>query len=124
MYQRKKRRPVAEINVVPYIDVMLVLLIIFTATAPLITHGVKVDLPKMEESDLVDTKDTPPIIASIDADGKYNLGLIARKEQGKGYYHAPDFIPLQPVGKQNGDDDRSSKQGGQQRQRADEIDDQ
>ena len=48
MYQRKKRRPVGEINVVPYIDVMLVLLIIFMATAPLITHGVKVDLPKME----------------------------------------------------------------------------
>lgn len=75
MYQRKKRRPVGEINVVPYIDVMLVLLIIFMATAPLITHGVKVDLPKMEESDLVDTKDTPPIIASIDAEGKYYVSI-------------------------------------------------
>ena len=68
MYLRKKRRPVAEINVVPYIDVMLVLLIIFMATAPLITHGVKVDLPKMSESDLVETKEAPPIIASIDAE--------------------------------------------------------
>ena len=75
MYQRKKRRPVGEINVVPYIDVMLVLLIIFMTTAPLITHGVKVDLPKMEESDLVDTKDTPPIIASIDAEGKYYVSV-------------------------------------------------
>ncbi|WP_462164090.1 protein TolR [Pseudoalteromonas xiamenensis] len=71
MYLRKRRKQVAEINVVPYIDVMLVLLIIFMATAPLITHGVKVDLPKMEESDLVDTKDSPPIIASIDAQGRY-----------------------------------------------------
>ncbi|ALU42482.1 MULTISPECIES: protein TolR [Pseudoalteromonas] len=71
MYQHKRRRPVAEINVVPYIDVMLVLLIIFMATAPLITHGVKVDLPQMEESDLVDTKDAPPIIATIDAEGRY-----------------------------------------------------
>ena len=44
MYQRKKRRPVAEINVVPYIDVMLVLLIIFMATAATITQGVDVDL--------------------------------------------------------------------------------
>lgn len=75
MYLRKKRRPVAEINVVPYIDVMLVLLIIFMATAPLITHGVKVDLPKMSESDLVDTKDAPPIIASIDAQGRYYVSV-------------------------------------------------
>ncbi len=75
MYQRKKRRPVAEINVVPYIDVMLVLLIIFMATAPLITHGVKVDLPKMEKSDLVETKDAPPIIASIDAQGHYYVSV-------------------------------------------------
>lgn len=75
MYVRKKRRPVAEINVVPYIDVMLVLLIIFMATAPLITHGVKVDLPKMSESDLVETKEAPPIIASIDAEGLYYVSV-------------------------------------------------
>ncbi|MBQ4814062.1 protein TolR [Pseudoalteromonas sp. SMS1] len=75
MYQPKKRRPVAEINVVPYIDVMLVLLIIFMATAPLITHGVKVDLPQMQESDLVETKDAPPIIASIDAEGRYFVSV-------------------------------------------------
>jgi biopolymer transport protein TolR len=75
MYQRKKRRPVAEINVVPYIDVMLVLLIIFMATAPLITHGVKVDLPQMQQSDLVETKDAPPIIASINADGQYFVSV-------------------------------------------------
>jgi biopolymer transport protein TolR len=75
MYVRKKRRPVAEINVVPYNDVMLVLLIIFMATAPLITHGVKVDLPKMSESDLVETKEAPPIIASIDAEGRYYVSV-------------------------------------------------
>ncbi|MFY8272603.1 protein TolR [Pseudoalteromonas sp. SSDWG2] len=80
MYQRKKRRAVAEINVVPYIDVMLVLLIIFMATAPLITHGVKVQLPKMETSELIETKDAPPIIASIDADGKYYVSVGADPE--------------------------------------------
>ncbi|ESP90277.1 MULTISPECIES: protein TolR [Pseudoalteromonas] len=80
MYQPKKRRPVAEINVVPYIDVMLVLLIIFMATAPLITHGVKVDLPQMQESDLVETQDAPPIIATIDAEGKYYVSVGTNPE--------------------------------------------
>lgn len=74
MYQRKKRKPVAEINVVPYIDVMLVLLIIFMVTAPLITQGVKVDLPQATSEPLSeDTK--PPLVASIDADGKYYLSV-------------------------------------------------
>ena len=71
MYQRKKRRPVAEINVVPYIDVMLVLLIIFMATAPLINHGVNVELPKMVQSEVVESKDAPPIVISINAEGQY-----------------------------------------------------
>ncbi|MEX5591086.1 biopolymer transporter ExbD, partial [Pseudomonas urmiensis] len=44
---RKKRKPVAEMNVVPYIDVMLVLLVIFMVTAPMLNQGVKVDLPKV-----------------------------------------------------------------------------
>lgn len=82
MYQRKKRRPVAEINVVPYIDVMLVLLIIFMATAATITQGVDVDLPKMEESELVETKEAPPIIVSINAEGKYfaSIGIDPEAE--------------------------------------------
>ncbi|PAJ72802.1 protein TolR [Pseudoalteromonas sp. NBT06-2] len=82
MYQRKKRRPVAEINVVPYIDVMLVLLIIFMATAATITHGVDVELPKMEESELVETREAPPIIVSINAEGKYfaSIGIDPEAE--------------------------------------------
>ena len=75
MYKRKKRRPVAEINVVPYIDVMLVLLIIFMATAAVITQGVQVDLPKMEESELVEATEPPPIVVSIDADGNYYVSI-------------------------------------------------
>jgi biopolymer transport protein TolR len=72
MYQRVRRRKVAEINVVPYIDVMLVLLIIFMVTAPLITQGVKVDLPQAAAEPL-DAETTPPLVASVDAQGFYYL---------------------------------------------------
>ena len=80
MYARKRRRPVSEINVVPYIDVMLVLLIIFMVTAPLVSQGVKVDLPDAS-ADAIDQEDTPPIIASIDAQGLYYLNLGDDEEQ-------------------------------------------
>lgn len=74
MYVRKRRRPVSEINVVPYIDVMLVLLIIFMVTAPLITQGVKVDLPKAEAQPL-DEESKPPLVASVDVQGQYYLNV-------------------------------------------------
>ncbi|SEL63780.1 Cell division and transport-associated protein TolR [Colwellia chukchiensis] len=74
MYNRVRRRKVAEINVVPYIDVMLVLLIIFMVTAPLITQGVKVDLPQADAEPL--SKDMkPPLVASVDVDGNYYLAV-------------------------------------------------
>ncbi|WP_448212273.1 protein TolR [Colwellia sp. MEBiC06753] len=72
MYNRVRRKKVAEINVVPYIDVMLVLLIIFMVTAPLITQGVKVDLPKADSKPL-DKDSKTPIVASVDADGNYYI---------------------------------------------------
>lgn len=71
---RRKRRFVAEINVVPYIDVMLVLLIVFMITAPLLMQGVKVDLPKAPSSPL-DDKAKDPLIVSIKADGSYYVDL-------------------------------------------------
>jgi biopolymer transport protein TolR len=74
MYVRKRRRPVSEINVVPYIDVMLVLLIIFMVTAPLVTQGVKVDLPKAEAQPL-EEESKPPLVASVDAKGQYFLNV-------------------------------------------------
>ena len=49
---RSKRKPMSDINVVPYIDVMLVLLIIFMVTAPMLTQGIKIDLPKIEASEV------------------------------------------------------------------------
>jgi len=69
------RRPMSEINVVPYIDVMLVLLIIFMVTAPLLTQGIKVDLPQAATLpiDASDFKDRPPIVVSIDAEGRLFL---------------------------------------------------
>lgn len=71
---RHKRRLVAEINVVPYIDVMLVLLIVFMVTAPMLMQGVKVELPQAPSAPL-DDKDLEPLIVSVKADGTYYLDL-------------------------------------------------
>lgn len=79
MYERKRRRPVSEINVVPYIDVMLVLLIIFMVTAPLVTQGVKVDLPKASAESLSEEA-KPPIIASVNAAGEYFINVGDNQE--------------------------------------------
>jgi biopolymer transport protein TolR len=77
---RNKHRPMAEINVVPYIDVMLVLLVIFMVTAPLLMQGVQVDLPEAA-SDPVDNQDPEPLIVSIKANGELFLNLGAEQEQ-------------------------------------------
>lgn len=80
MYVRRRRKPVAEINVVPYIDVMLVLLIIFMVTAPLITQGVKVDLPQADAQPL-DEDSKPPIVASIDEQGQYFISTEGNSKE-------------------------------------------
>ncbi len=66
--QRKKRKPMSDMNVVPYIDVMLVLLIVFMVTAPLLMQGVKVELPKAPAEPMGEQNDEPLII-SVKADG-------------------------------------------------------
>ena len=76
----RPRRAVAEINVVPYIDVMLVLLVIFMATAPLLMQGVEVDLPKANSTPVSDS-DAEPLIVSIDATAKLYLNLGASDDQ-------------------------------------------
>jgi biopolymer transport protein TolR len=73
-HQQGSRRPVAEINVVPFIDVMLVLLVIFMITTPLLTQGVKVDLPKTESKALPPNQKVP-LIVSVDAEGKFYLNI-------------------------------------------------
>jgi biopolymer transport protein TolR len=69
---RHRRKPMAEINVVPYIDVMLVLLVIFMVTAPLLTPGVKVDLPQAAAS-AVDNPDRETLVVTVDRKGKLFL---------------------------------------------------
>ena len=76
----RSRRAVAEINVVPYIDVMLILLVIFMATAPLLMQGVEVDLPKADSSPVSDS-DAEPLIVSIDAQARLYLNLGASDDQ-------------------------------------------
>jgi biopolymer transport protein TolR len=74
---RKKRRGrMAEINVVPYIDVMLVLLVIFMITAPLLNQGVQVDLPKATSKPLT-SAEKEPLIVSVNAQGQYFLNIAS-----------------------------------------------
>jgi len=72
--RRQRRRPMAEINVVPYIDVMLVLLVIFMVTAPLITQGVKVDLPDADAQPQPGDG-TPPVVIHVDSFGDIYVDL-------------------------------------------------
>lgn len=71
----QKRKLMAEINVVPYIDVMLVLLIIFMVTAPLLTQGVSVELPKAGAEPIENVPDHPPLVISVDAQGNLYINV-------------------------------------------------
>ena len=65
----KKRKLMGEINVVPYIDVMLVLLVIFMVTAPLLTQGIEVELPQANAEPIETPQDHDPLVLSVDAEG-------------------------------------------------------
>ncbi len=71
-HRQKTRRPMAEINVVPYIDVMLVLLVIFMITAPLLTQGVKVDLVEADARPIEEDAKRP-LVVSVEADGSWSM---------------------------------------------------
>ncbi len=88
--RRQKRRLMAEINVVPLIDVMLVLLIVFMITAPLITQGVRVDLPEAD-AEIVDDNDELTLVVSIDSAGLYYISLGELSED-------PEPVPLETIG--------------------------
>ena len=74
----------AQINVVPYIDVMLVLLIIFMVTAPLLQLGVEIDLPTAQKPNPLTTpsKEKLPIIVGVDSDGQYHLEVNGKVQNG------------------------------------------
>ena len=76
----RRRRMLSEINVVPYIDVMLVLLVIFMVTAPMLMQGVEVELPKADAAPVED-QDAEPLIVSIDSQGQLFLNLGANEKQ-------------------------------------------
>ncbi len=87
-YRLRRKKLMSEINVVPYIDVMLVLLVIFMITAPLLSQGVKVDLPQAAARP-VDTKDTETLVVTITSKGEYYLddrkitpGALSQKVAG------------------------------------------
>jgi biopolymer transport protein TolR len=75
-HKAKRERPISDINVVPYIDVMLVLLVIFMITAPMLSQGVTVDLPKAA-SQTLQTTEKEPIIVSVNQEGIYFLNISA-----------------------------------------------
>ena len=79
--RKARRRPMAEINVVPYIDVMLVLLVIFMVTAPLLTQGIEVDLPKAAAEPIQEAPNTPPLVLRVDKDGNLYINAGDNEDQ-------------------------------------------
>jgi biopolymer transport protein TolR len=74
---RKKRKPMGDINVVPYIDVMLVLLIVFMVTAPLLNQGIEVELPQANNEPLEIDENLETLVVSVTNDSQYFLSVGA-----------------------------------------------
>lgn len=81
MSQRKKRRSMSDINVVPYIDVMLVLLVIFMITAPLLTQGVQVDLPNQAAAEPMLSDSNEPLVVTVNKQGNYFVNIGDEQEK-------------------------------------------
>ena len=77
----QKRKLMGEINVVPYIDVMLVLLVIFMVTAPLLTQGIEVDLPEANAEPIESVPDHDPLVLSVDAEGNLYINAGDNEDQ-------------------------------------------
>jgi biopolymer transport protein TolR len=93
MMVRKKRKPMAEINVVPYIDVMLVLLIVFMVTAPLLNQGIEVDLPSANNEPLDIDENFETLVVSITSNGEYFLSVGTTGDER-------EAVSLETVGEQ------------------------
>jgi biopolymer transport protein TolR len=81
--QRRAKKLDGNINIVPYIDVMLVLLIIFMMTTPIIEQGIEVDLPQSGSGEVIDFSDSYPVIISIDKVGNYYINSIDENSENK-----------------------------------------
>jgi len=81
MRTQQRNKAIAEINVVPYIDVMLVLLIIFMVTVPLIQQGVEIELPKSNSETLAADSDEEPLIITVDKIGNFFINQGSRANQ-------------------------------------------
>lgn len=81
MIHQNRRKPMSEINVVPYIDVMLVLLVIFMITAPMLTQGVKVDLPQTTAEPIEEQTTDEHLIVSVNVDGEYFIERGQKKPE-------------------------------------------
>ncbi|MFV8835448.1 protein TolR [Aquisalimonas sp.] len=88
---RAKRKPMSEINVVPYIDVMLVLLVIFMVTAPLLYQGVDVDLPRIEAEPLPPEEDDP-VIVTVNRDGELLVSIGTDPDEPVGASDVVDLV--------------------------------
>ena len=77
--QRTRNKPMAQINVVPFIDVMLVMLVVFMITAPLLNQGVEVDLPQAS-AEPITSEDQEPLVVSVDAGGNYFINIGEKPE--------------------------------------------
>jgi biopolymer transport protein TolR len=75
-----RRKPMGEINVVPYIDVTLVLLIIFMITTPMLQTGVEVDLPRAESAMVEQKEGEPPVVISIKESGEYYINTDGQND--------------------------------------------
>ena len=80
MYFSKKRRYLTEINVIPYVDVMLVLLVIFMVTAPFMIQGIDIDLPEVN-SQPIEKANLENVTISINSKGEYFIDLDSLKDQ-------------------------------------------
>jgi len=92
---RKKRKPMGEINVVPFIDVMLVLLVVFMVTAPLLNQGIEVELPEANNEPLAIDENLETLVVSLTAEGDYFISVGATGDD-----RAP--VTLETLGQQVG----------------------
>ena len=91
MKRGARKKPMSDINVVPYIDVMLILLIVFMITAPMLTQGISVDLPKVV-SENIPLKDQEPLIVTVKKSGEYYIELGEKKDQAKSLLIVSDMV--------------------------------